>query len=344
MEFSAKQIAEFLHGEVEGNPDVRLSDFAKIEEGRPGTLTFLSNPKYLPFLYETKASAVLVNKDLQLEHPVEVTLIRVQDAYQSLAALLSLANQYKPKPQGIATQSVIAPTAQCNARYVGAFAVIGENAVVGEGTLVYPQVFIGNNVRVGKNVTLYAGVKIYDDCVIGDNCILHAGVVIGADGFGFAPQADGTYMKIPQLGNVIIEDNVEIGANATVDRATMGHTIVHKGTKIDNLVQVAHNVEIGENTVMCSQVGVAGSAKVGKNCVLGGQVGVAGHISVADRTTVGAQSGIPGTIRKEGQTLMGYPAIDAANWRRSSVVSKNLPDLQRLIYDLQRRIAELEKK
>ena len=344
MEFTAKQIADFLKGEIEGDAEVKLSDLSKIEEGRPGTLTFLSNPKYLPYIYETKADAVLVNRNLVLEHPVKATLIRVDDSYQALASLLRLVEQFKPKREGISSMVSIAASAQCAAKYVGDFVVVGENAVIGEGASLYPQVFIGNNVKIGKNVTLYAGVKVYDDCVIGDNCILHAGVVVGSDGFGFAPQPDGSYAKIPQLGNVIIESDVEIGANTVIDRATMGNTIIRQGVKLDNLVQIAHNVEVGDHTVMASQVGVAGSAKVGKNCVFGGQVGIAGHISIADKTTVGAQSGVPNSIKESGSILMGYPAVSAGIFRRSSVVYKNLPDLHRTVAMLERRVAELENK
>jgi len=343
MEFTAKQIADFLKGEIEGDADVKLSDLSKIEEGRPGTLTFLSNPKYLPYIYETNADAVLVNRDLVLEHPVKTTLIRVDDSYQALASLLMLVEQFKPKREGVSSMVSIATSAKCKAKYVGDFVVVGENSVVGEGASLYPQVFIGNNVKIGKNVTLYAGVKIYDDCVVGDNCILHAGVVIGSDGFGFAPQPDGSYKKIPQIGNVIVENDVEIGANTVIDRATMGNTIIHQGVKLDNLVQIAHNVEVGANTVMASQGGIAGSAKVGRNCVFGGQVGIAGHITVADRTTVGAQSGVPNSVKECGTVLMGYPAVAAGNFRRSSVVYKNLPELQRTVALLERRIAELEK-
>ncbi len=344
MEFTAKQIADFLKGEVEGNADVKLSDLSKIEEGRAGTLTFLSNPKYLPYIYETQADAVLINRDLVLERPVKPTLIRVENSYQALASLLMLVEQFKPKREGVSSMSSIAESAVCKAAYVGEFAVIGEHAEVGEGSCIYPQVFIGNNVKIGKNVTLYAGVKIYDDCVVGDNCILHAGVVVGSDGFGFAPQADGSYQKIPQIGNVVLENDVEIGANTVIDRATMGNTIIRSGVKLDNLIQIAHNVEIGQNTVMASQCGVAGSSKIGRNCVFGGQVGVGGHIVVADRTTIGAQSGVPNTIKERGTVLMGSPVIAAGNFRRSSVVYKNLPDIQRTVAQLERRIAELEQK
>ncbi|MBR5469278.1 MAG: UDP-3-O-(3-hydroxymyristoyl)glucosamine N-acyltransferase [Paludibacteraceae bacterium] len=343
MEFTAKQIADFLKGEIEGDAEVKLSDLSKIEEGRPGTLTFLSNPKYLPFIYETKADAVLVNRDLVLERPVRATLIRVDDSYRALASLLMLVEQFKPKREGVSSMVSIAKSATCEAKYVGDFVVVGENSVVGEGSLLYPQVFVGNNVKIGKNVTLYAGVKIYDDCVVGDNCILHAGVVVGSDGFGFAPQADGSYQKIPQIGNVVIENDVEIGANTVIDRATMGNTIIRQGVKLDNLVQIAHNVEIGANTVMASQGGVAGSTKIGRNCVFGGQVGIAGHIVVADKTTVGAQSGVPNSVKESGTVLMGYPAISVGGFRRSSVVYKNLPEMQRTIALLERRIAELEK-
>lgn len=344
MEFTAKQIAEFLCGTIEGDPSVKVSSLSKIEEGKAGTLTFLSNPKYLPYIYETGADVVLVNNDLVLERPVRPTLIRVKDSYQALASLLMLVEQYKPKRKGVSSLSSVAATAKCEAEYVGEFVVVGEGSTVGKGSMLYPQVCIGNNVTIGKNVTLYSGVKIYDDCVVGDNCILHAGVVIGSDGFGFAPQPDGSYQKIPQIGKVVLEADVEIGANTVIDRATMGQTTIHKGVKLDNLIQIAHNVEVGANSVMASQCGVAGSSKIGRNCVFGGQVGVAGHITIADRTTVGAQSGVPNTIKEQGKVLMGYPAMDVSQFRRASIAYKTLPELQRTVAALERRLAELENK
>lgn len=344
MEFTAKQIAEFLNAEIQGDENVKVRDFSKIEQGKPGTLTFLSNPKYLPFIYTTEASIVLINRDLELEKEIKPTLLRVKDAYQALAQLLALREKFKPKPQGISARSSVAKTAECKAAYVGDFAVVGAGSTVGDGSLIYPNVTIGENVKIGKNCTIFAGVKIYDDCVIGDDCVLHAGVVIGSDGFGFAPQADGSYQKIPQIGNVVIEDEVEIGANTVIDRATMGSTVIKKGVKLDNLVQIAHNVEVGENTVMASQCGVAGSTKIGRNCVFAGQVGVAGHIQIADGTIIGAQSGIPNSVKISGQTLMGYPALSVGNFRRSSIIYKNLPELQNQIHQLKKRIEELENQ
>lgn len=294
MEFTAQQIADFLDGQIEGNPSVTVSDFSKIEEGKPGTLSFLSNPKYNQFIYESQASIILVNKDFQPEKEVFATLIRVNDAYQSLAMLLSLVDQIKPKKTGISPLAFISSTAEIDENaYIAPFVYIGEKVSIGKNARIYASCSIEDGVKIGENITLFSGVKIYSDCVIGNNCILHSGVVIGSDGFGFAPAEDGTYKKIPQLGNVILEDNVEIGANSIVDRATMGSTLIRKGVKIDNLVQIAHNVEIGENTVIAAQTGISGSTKLGTRCILGGQVGIAGHLRIADGTIFGAQTGVP---------------------------------------------------
>ena len=313
MEFSAKQIAEYIHGEIVGNENATVHTFAKIEEGVPGAISFLSNPKYTHYIYTTQSTIVLVNKDFEPEQPVSATLIKVDNAYESLAQLLTLYEQSKPKKTGIDPLASIAPTAK-----------------------------IGKDVYIGPFACIEEGVTIYQDCRVGNNCILHAGCVIGADGFGFAPSAEG-YDKIPQIGIVVIEDNVEIGANTCVDRATMGATIIHKGVKLDNLIQIAHNVEIGSHTVMASQGGVAGSAKIGEWCVFAGQVGVAGHIKVGDRVTIGAQSGIPGNT-KSGSTLMGYPAIDPKLFARSAVIYKKLPDMYEDMRRMQKELEELKKQ
>ena len=343
MEFSAQQIAEYLKGTVVGDPNVKVSNLSKIEEGCPGTLTFLSNPKYTEFIYTTKASVVLVNKDFTPEKEISATLIKVENSYMALAGLLSLVDSMSPKKTGVPSLAFISEKATVGANaYIGEYAVIDDGAQIGENAYIYPQVYVGMNVKIGKNVTLYPGVRIYKECVIGDNCTVHAGTVIGADGFGFAPTPDGSYNKIPQIGNVILEDNVEIGANSTIDRATMGSTILRKGVKIDNLVQVAHNVEVGENTVMAAQCGVAGSTKVGKHCMFGGQVGVVGHSHIADGTMVGAQTGVSGTIKTPNQAFQGSPHMPAADFKRASICIKQLPDLRLRIFDLQRQITELK--
>lgn len=345
MEFTAKQIADYLHGCVEGNPDVRLSDISKIEEGRPGTLTFLSNPKYTHFIYQTKASACLVNKDFESEQPLETTLIRVDNAYECLARLLTLANSIKPQKEGIDPRAVIDESAKVGSGvYVGPYAVIGKNVTIADGSKIYPHCFIDDNVTIGSGSTIFAGVKIYDGCVVGNRCTIHAGAVLGADGFGFAPDAEGHYHKIPQIGNVVIEDDVEIGANTTVDRATMGSTVVRRGVKLDNLVQIAHNVEVDHDTVIAAQSGVAGSSKVGARCMLGGQVGVAGHIHIADGSVFGAQTGIPNNIKEPNQIWQGYPAMPVIGFRKLSVIQKQLPDLVKKIYELEKEIVALKKQ
>ena len=344
MEFSAQQIAGLVGGTIEGNPAAKVNDFAKIEEGRPGCISFLANMKYAHYLYETESSVVLVNKDFQLEGETKATLIRVDNAYETVAKLLTLAESMKPKKKGIDSLAFIAPTAKVGEDcYIGPFVSIGEGAVIGNGVVLHPHVSIGDKATVGDNTEIHSNAVIYHDCKVGQNCILHAGCVIGADGFGFAPTPDG-YEKIPQIGIVTIEDNVEIGANTCVDRSTMGSTYIRKGVKLDNLVQIAHNDDIGSHTVMSAQVGVAGSTKIGEWCMFGGQVGVAGHATIANRTQAGAQSGIPNSIKKEGTTIMGYPAIDYNKFWRSSVIFKNLPELNKQIYQMEREIEELKKR
>ena len=345
MVFTAQQIASFVGGEVEGNPNASVTTFAKIEEGVPGALSFLANPQYEQYIYNTKSSVVLVNKDLQLKSTVETTLVRVDNAYESVAKLLTLYESMKQKKTGVSDKAYISPSAKIGEDcYVAPFAYIGENVVVGNGTTIHPNAVICDNASVGEDCIIYPNVTIYHDCKIGNRVILHAGAVIGADGFGFAPTANG-YDKIPQIGIVTIEDDVEIGANTCVDRSTMGTTIVRKGVKLDNLVQIAHNVDVGSHTVMSAQVGVAGSCKIGEWCMLGGQVGVAGHITVGDRTYAGAQSGIPGgrMIKNGNCTVMGYPAIEQKNFARSAAVYKNLPELVAQVNELKKEIEELKK-
>jgi len=347
MEFSAKQIAEMLGGEIVGDANATVCTFAKIEEGVPGALSFLSNPKYIHYLYETKSSVVLVNKDFVPEQEVKTTLIKVDNAYESLAKLLTLYESMKPKLKGISPLAYVAPTAKIGKDvYLAPFVAIGDNAEVGDGSELHPHATVGANAKVGKNCIMYTNSNVYHDCRVGDNCILHSGSVIGADGFGFAPRPDGSYEKIPQIGIAVIEDNCEIGANTCVDRATMGATIVHKGVKLDNLIQVAHNVEIGENTVMASQTGIAGSTKLGRQCVVGGQVGFAGHIRVADGAQIGAQAGIISNLtEKDLETpIIGSPVMPAKNFMRSSAVFRKLPDMLRTINELQREVEKLKKE
>ena len=343
MEFSAQQIAAFLNGKIEGNPDVKVSNFSKIEEGKPGTLTFLANLKYAHYLYDTKASIVLINNDFVLEQPVSTTLIRVENAYAALALLLNMVEQTKARKSGVDSTAFIAPTATIGEQaYIGHFAYIGEGVKIGKGCRIYPNVYIGDRVTIGDNCILYPHTTIYEQCVVGNNCILHAGCVIGADGFGFAPEGE-SYKKIPQLGNVIIEDDVEIGANTTIDRAVMDSTIIRKGVKLDNLIQIAHNVEVGEHTVMTAQVGIAGSSKVGRHCMFGGQVGLAGHIHIGDNVTLGAQAGVISDVQ-EGSTLLGAPAFNAKGFMRSSAIFNRLPEMYRLIGQMQREIEQLKKE
>lgn len=342
MEFSAKQIAEFIQGHVEGDENTTVNTFAKIEEGKAGAISFLSNPKYTHYLYETQSSIVLVNEDLVLEHPVNATLIRVKNAYESVAKLLQLYESMKPKKTGIDPLAFISPTAKIGKNcYIGAFAFIGEGVTIGDNTQIYPHVVIEDGASVGNSCLIYPNVSIYHDCRLGNDVTIHSGSVIGADGFGFAPSTEG-YDKIPQIGIVIIEDHVEIGANTCVDRSTMGSTIIHQGAKLDNLVQIAHNVEVGENTVMSAQVGIAGSAKIGKWCMFGGQAGFAGHITVGDKTFVGAQCGVNSSV-KGNESLIGSPAMEPKNFFKSSVLFKKLPDIYKQLNALQKEVDELKK-
>lgn len=343
MEFTAEQIANVIGGRVEGNKDAKVHTFAKIEEGTEGAISFLSNPKYTHYLYDTKSSIVIVNEDVELEKDVDTTLIRVPNAYESIAKLLQIYEASKPKKTGVAPQAYIAPSAKLgNNCYVGPFAYIGEGAEIGDGCQIYPHAVVGDNVKVGSNCIFYPNTTIYQGCKIGNNVTIHAGSVIGADGFGFAPGADG-YDKIPQIGIVVIEDNVEIGANTCVDRSTMGATVIHKGVKLDNLVQVAHNVEIGENTVMSAQVGIAGSTKVGSWCMFGGQVGLAGHITIGDKTFLGAQSGVPGSL-KGGEELIGTPPMNPRQYFKSQAIFRRLPDMYKDLNDAKKKIEELNEK
>jgi UDP-3-O-[3-hydroxymyristoyl] glucosamine N-acyltransferase len=345
MEFTAAIIAGFLKGEIEGDPEIKVNTIAKIEEGHPGALSFLANPKYENYIYSTESSVVLVNRSFVPSAEIKATLIKVDNAYESFASLLRLVDQARPRKKGIHPSAFIEPSATVGPdSYVGPFAYIGENVKMGEGCSVYPNVYVGDNVKLGKNCTLNPGVTIYHECVIGDNCLIHAGSVIGSDGFGFAPQSENEYAKIPQLGNVVLEDNVEIGANVTIDRATMGSTIIRKGVKLDNLIQIGHNVEIGENTVMAAQVGIAGSSKVGKNCMFGGQAGVAGHIRIAPGTKIGAQAGIGGDVKEENTVIIGSPAFDFKAYMKSSVVFRKLPDLKIKVEKIEKDIESLKNR
>ncbi len=345
MEFTAAMIAQLLKGTVEGDPETKLNTIAKIEEGHEGALSFLSNPKYETFIYTTGSSAVLVRNDFKPVKKIKATLIRVEDPYRAVAMLLTMYEQAKSVKKGIHPTAVIDETASVGVDvYIGAYAVVSENAVVGDGCNLYPHVFIGDRVKVGKNCTLHPGVKVYKECVIGNDCILHAGVVIGADGFGFAPSSDNNYMKVPQIGNVILEDNVEIGANSCVDRATMGSTVVQKGVKLDNLVQIAHNVVIGENTVIAAQSGIAGSTKVGKNCMFGGQTGAVGHITIADGCKVGAQTGIIGSVKEGDSIIAGTPSLDSKKFMRSYAYFVRLPELSRKVDEISKIVESIKSK
>ena len=345
MEFTAAVIAGFLKGEIEGDPEVKVNTIAKIEEGHEGALSFLANPKYEHYIYTTDSSVVLVNKTFVPSQKIRATLIRVENAYESFASLLRLVDQARPRKTGIHPAAVIESSAKIGSDvYIGPHAYIGENAVIGDGCSVYPNVYIGDNTRVGNKSTLYPGVTVYHECILGNGCIVHAGSVIGSDGFGFAPQSENEYMKIPQLGNVVLEDNVEIGANVTIDRATMGSTIIRRGVKLDNLIQVGHNVEVGENTVMAAQCGISGSTKLGKNCMIGGQVGFAGHIKIANGTKIGAQAGILSEIKEENTAIIGSPAIEIRQFMKSSVLFKRLPDMNVKINTIEKEVEALKKR
>ena len=343
MEFSAKQIAEFIQGTIVGDENATVHTFAKIEEGIPGAISFLSNPKYTPYIYDTQSSIVLVNNDFVPEKEVKATLIKVNNAYESLAKLLNLYEMSKPKKTGIDPLAYIAPTAKIGENvYIAPFACVGDNAEIGDNTSLHPHATVGSGAKIGHDCILYPNVTVYHDCRVGNHCILHAGSVIGADGFGFAPSPEG-YEKIPQIGIVVLEDNVEIGANTCIDRATMGATIIRKGVKLDNLIQIAHNVEVGSHTVMASQVGIAGSTKVGEWCMFGGQVGVAGHIKVGNKVNMGAQSGVHSSI-KDGEALIGTPPMPLKSYFKSSAVFRKLPEMYLEQNNLKKEIEELKKQ
>lgn len=346
MVFTAQQIAGFTGGTVDGDPNAAVSSFAKIEEGTEGSLSFLANLQYESYIYETKSTIVLVNADFNPSKEIKATLVRVDNAYEAVAKLLQLYQSMQEKRVGISSLAFIDPSAKIGKDcYIGPFVAIAEGVEIGDGVVLHPHVTIGKNAKVGSCTEIYSNAVIYHDCKVGSNCILHAGSVIGADGFGFAPTPEG-YDKIPQIGIVTIEDNVEIGANTCIDRSTMGSTIVRKGVKLDNLVQIAHNVEVGSNTVMSAQVGVAGSAKVGEWCMFGGQVGIAGHLKVGDRTHLGAQSGLAGgnLARKGGATMMGYPAIDHKKFAKNMAALNSLPDLLKEVAAMKRELEELKGK
>lgn len=345
MKFTAQLIAGYLKGKIVGDADVVVTSVAKIEEGHKGAISFLSNMNYEKYLYTTESSIVIVNNDFVPSADVKATMIKVANAYEAFASLLTLYEESKPKKTGVSKAAVIEESAQIGDDvYIGAMAYIGENVVLGRGVHIYPHAYIGDNTSVGDGSVLYPGVKIYHECRLGKNCIIHAGAVVGSDGFGFAPSSANDYKKIPQVGNVILEDNVEIGANTVVDRATMGSTIIRKGVKLDNLVQVGHNVEIGENTVMAGQSGVAGSTKIGKNCMFGGQVGITGHVRIADGTKAAAQTGISGPVKNPGTVVYGSPAFDFKSFQKSYIVFRKLPDLKEKVDILAREIKLLKDR
>jgi UDP-3-O-[3-hydroxymyristoyl] glucosamine N-acyltransferase len=345
MQFTAQQLGLMLNGTVEGDPLVPVNQLAKIEEARPGSLTFLANPKYEQYLYTTDASVVIINNDQVLVEPVKATLIRVENAYSAITILLEKYNTIKLNKTGIEQPCFIHPSAQIGENvYIGAFSYIGPNVKIGNNSKIYPQVFIADDVTVGDDVTIFPGVKVYFDCTIGNNVIIHSGAIIGSDGFGFAPAANGTYNKISQIGNVIVEDNVEIGSNTTIDRATMGSTIIHKGAKLDNLLMIAHNVEIGANTVIAAQTGISGSTKLGDNCVIGGQVGIVGHLNIAKGSQIMAKSGVNRNIVEEGKKWGGVPFF--TNYMenlRIEVAASHLPALEKRVWELEKIITELKK-
>ncbi|MEE4258865.1 MAG: UDP-3-O-(3-hydroxymyristoyl)glucosamine N-acyltransferase [Bacteroidales bacterium] len=338
MKFTAQQIAEALSGTVEGNPSVEVSSLSKIEEGKKGTLTFLANPKYTQYIYHTEASIVIVNEDFDPEKEITATLIRVKDAYSAFAQLLELYQQSKEKKSGISKSAFIADSATIGKDvYIGEFVSIGDQAVIGDHAMIHAHTSIGNHCKIGNATKIFSGVSIYDECEVGNECTIHAGAIIGADGFGFAPQDDNVYNKIPQIGNVIIEDRVEIGANTTIDRATIGSTLIRKGAKIDNLIQIAHNVEIGENTVIAAQTGISGSTKIGKNCMIGGQVGIIGHLTIADGVKIAAQAGVGKSIIEENAIVEGSPAFNIRDYQRSYVHFRRLDTLVKRVNELERK-------
>ena len=345
MTFTAQQIAALIQGEIEGNPNAEIKTFAKIEEGFPGALSFLANPKYEEFLYECESSAVIIGSELKLQKEVKTTLIRVPDAYGAFAILLQKYEELKPRSIGREDPYYIGENTKIGeSEFIGAFSRIGDNVKIGNNVSIHPNTVIENNVQIGDNTTIYSNTCIYNGCKIGANCTIHSGSVIGSDGFGFAPNSENKYSKIPQIGNVILEDHVEIGANCSIDRATMGSTIIRKGVKLDNLIQIAHNVEIGKNTVIAAQSGIAGSTKIGKNCMIGGQVGIVGHITITDGVKIAAQSGIGKSINKENSIWQGSPAFEVGAYQRSLVGFKNLPKIQEKINNLEKQISKLSHK
>lgn len=338
MKFTASQIAGILEGEVEGNPEIAVDKLAKIEEGESGSLTFLANPKYTPYIYTTKASITIVNKDFIPEQDLSTTLIKVTNAYESFSKLLEYYNQVKNNKTGIENPVFMSDTAEYGADfYLGAFSYLGNEVKIGDNVKIYPNVYIGDNVTIGDNVIIFAGAKIYSESRIGNNCMIHSGAIIGADGFGYAPKPNGEFNKIPQTGNVILEDNVDVGAGTTIDRATLGSTILRRGVKLDNQIQIAHNVEIGEHTAIAAQTGVAGSTKIGKNCMIGGQVGIVGHITIGDRVRIQAQSGIGRNV-KDDEVLQGSPALGYGDYNKSYVHFKNLPKTITRINEIEKKI------
>ncbi|HQV59726.1 MAG: UDP-3-O-(3-hydroxymyristoyl)glucosamine N-acyltransferase [Chitinophagaceae bacterium] len=343
MQFPAAQIALIVKGKIEGDPNTTVNSFGKIEEAKEGQLSFLANPKYEDYLYSTKASVIIVNENFEAKQPVNATLIRVPDAYTAFATLLSKYQEIKQQQlSGIQQPVFIAPTATYGQNvFIGAFAYLGENVVVGNNTKIYPNVYVGDNVTLGENSILHPGVKIYHDCKVGNNVIIHAGTVIGSDGFGFAPQADGSFIKVPQIGNVVIEDNVEIGSNTTIDRATIGSTLIKSGAKLDNLIQIAHNVEVGNSTVIAAQAGISGSTKIGNGVMIGGQAGLAGHLHVADGSKINAQAGLGKSLKTPNTAVTGSPAYEYNKAIRSQSMARNLPELEKRVKELETIIKQL---
>ncbi|MBT8259622.1 MAG: UDP-3-O-(3-hydroxymyristoyl)glucosamine N-acyltransferase [Bacteroidia bacterium] len=340
MKFTAAQIAGILEGEIVGDPDVEVSKLAKIEEGTTGTLTFLANPKYTPYIYSTKASITIVNRDFEPDNEIHTTLIKVDDAYKSFSRLLEYYNQIKSNKVGIEQPSFISENAKYGEQvYIGAFSYLGENVSVGNNVKIYPNCYLGDNVEIGDDVTIFSGAKIYSNCIIGNNCVINSGAIIGADGFGFTPNDKGEYTKVPQTGNVIIEDFVDIGAGTTIDRATLGSTVIRRGVKLDNQIQIAHNVEIGQNTVIAAQTGIAGSTKIGQNCQIGGQVGIVGHITIGNNVRIQAQSGITRNV-KDYEVLQGSPALAYSDYNKSYVYFKNLPKIVKGISDIEKKVGD----
>ena len=344
MEFSAQQLADLLNGTVEGDAEIKVSRLSKIEEGMPGSLSFLGNPIYSNYMYTSRASIIIVNQDFKATRPILSTLIRVENSRQAFASLLDMYNKIRRDKKGIDPLSYIDPSAMIGKDvYLGGFSFIGKNVTIGNRVKIYPNCYVGDNCTIGDETILFQGVKIYSDCVIGKQCNLHAGAVIGSDGFGFEPNETNHYTKVPQIGNVVIEDHVEVGANTTIDRATLGSTIIRTGVKLDNLIQIAHNVEIGENTVIAGQSGIAGSTKIGKNCMIGAQVGIVGHITIADGVKIAGQSGVGASIIKANEIVQGSPAFNISDYKRTYVLFRKLPSLEKKITALEQQIIELQK-